>query len=486
MNNLSLSKVLYFLLFSCAYIVLYGSTWLDMERVWRSSATYNHCYLILPIAIWFLLRKRNDTASTSHYPAALLWLPAAFLFIMIVVWFLAFAADIALFMHIAAVFSLPAIFWLVFGTAAVKKHRFALFYLIFLIPFGEELSLQLQTITANITVFMLQLAAVPVFRQGLYLSTPVGMFEVAEACSGLRFLIASLAVSVLFAYLNFKRLPKQIIFIVFMTVLSVFANGIRAFMLVYIGEKSNMQLGFGADHYLYGWLFFGLVLLGGFWLGARFADDDISFKKSPLQLSVLPLKSAQLSIVGLFMLAAVYSHNLAIVTPPAIPAAALEESANIQVSNSDWGIQFFDSLAFSHLQDQQNIEYARAIYALKQTSGELFAWENQLFDKKVWVVQQREFEPDYTLLHLSSLKGDYRSILYWYQINEQHFTQQLPTRIRQTLTYYFDSEAIISINAISISGLAPQEATPIMKAAKTNMANILAIPPFTASGDVHE
>jgi exosortase A len=486
MNSLSINRTLYFLFLSSAYIVLYGTTWLDMERVWRSSATYNHCYLILPISIWFMLHKRNDVTQNFRYSQQLLWLPAAFILAMILVWLLAFAADIALFMHIAAVLSLPAIFWLTFGTASAKKHRFALFYLIFLIPFGEELSLQLQNITADITVFMLQIAAVPVFRQGLYLSTPVGMFEVAEACSGLRFLIASLAVSVLFAYLNYKRLPKQIIFILFMTVLSVFANGIRAFLLVYIGEKSNMQLGFGADHYLYGWIFFGLVLLGGFWLGARFADDDINFTKTPLQLSVLPLKLPQICLVSLFVITAAFSLSLSIVTPPTTPTAALTSLANTEASNSDWGIAYFDSLAFSYLQDQHNVEYARAVYALKQTSGELFAWENQLFDKKTWVIKQRELKPNYTLLHLNSLDGNYRSILYWYQVNEQHFTQQLPTRIRQTLTYYFDSDATTSINAISVSGLAPAEAIPKITAAIDNLAKMRPKTPIAARDDMNE
>lgn len=478
MSNLSYSRVLFLLLLSSAYIVIYGTTWQDIELVWRSSATYNHCYLIIPIAIWFMLRKRNDTINTSNYSPHLLWLPAGFACAMLLVWLLSYAADIALFMHIAAVLSLPAMFWLIFGTAAAKKHRFALGYLIFLIPFGEELSLQLQNITADITVFMLHIAAVPVFRQGLFLSTPVGMFEVAEACSGLRFLIASLAISVLFAYLNYKRLPKQISFILFMTVLSVLANGVRAFMLVYIGEKSNMQLGFGADHYLYGWVFFGLVLFAGFWLGARFADDDINFKRVPLQLSVLPLRLPQLSLVSIVLITAIFSLNLPIVIPPASPAPALISTSYAEVTDSDWGIAFFDSLAFSHFQDEQNIEYVRAVYALKQTSGELFSWENQLFDKKVWVIQQRQALPQYTVLHLNALSGGNRSILYWHQVGEHRFSEQLPTKIQQTLAYYFDRDAITATNALSVSGLAPTEALALLISAADNIGPML---PNTAS-----
>lgn len=465
MSRLHYKKLLFLIIVSIAYLVFYATTWLDMERVWRSSATYNHCYLILPISIWFMLRKRNDPSCNNNYSSQLLWLPSLVVLAMILVWLLAYAADIALFMHIAAVISLPAIFWLLFGTQAAKKHRFALCYLIFLIPFGEELSLQLQNITADITVYLLHLASVPVFRQGLYLSTPVGMFEVAEACSGLRFLIASLAISTLFAYLNYRHLAKQISFMVFMTILSVIANGIRAFMLVYIGEKSNMQLGFGADHYLYGWIFFGLVLFAGFWLGSRFADDSISFKKAPLQLTILPVKLPQFSLMGIMVAAAVFSLNLPIVTPPAEPATALVSSTVSKSSQSNWGVKFVNSLAFSQLQDPNQIEYVRAVYALKQSSGELFSWENQLFDKKIWLIQQQLTTEKYTVLHLSSLNGSYRSVLYWYQIDEQRFTKQLATRVQQTLSYYFNTDATMAVNAVSIKDVPPEEALPLLKAA---------------------
>ncbi|MGI5310733.1 exosortase A [Rheinheimera sp. WS51] len=460
-------KALVILIFCISYLVIYGSTWLDMERVWRASATYNHCYLILPISIWFMLKKRNTPHSNTMYSPYFIWLPVLFILLMILVWLLAFAADIALLMHIAAVFSLPALFWLIFGTKAAKTHRFALGYLVFLIPFGEELSLQLQNITADITVLMLQISSIPVFRQGLYLSTPVGMFEVAEACSGLRFLIASLAISTLFAYLNYKSVIKQISFIIFMTVISIIANGFRAFMLVYIGEKSDMQLGFGADHYLYGWLFFGLVLMAGFWLGGRFADDDIQFKHSALKLTAKPIQIPQISTMLLIVTAAVISLNLKIVTPPETPAPALSQSAQLTDANSDWGVLFVDSLAFSHKQDAQHIEYARAVYALKQTQGELFSWQNQLYDKKNWLIVEQHSQANYTLLQLTSLAGDYRSILFWYQVGNQRFTKQLPTKIQQTLDYYFDSDATLTINAISIKGLPPHDALTLL----TNVAD---------------
>jgi exosortase len=88
---------------------------------------------------------------------------------------------------------------------------FPIFYLIFMVPFGEALNPPLQDITAILSVAMLQWSGIPVFREGLYLATPIGQFEVAVACSGLRFLIASVAIGTLFCYLTYRTWYKLLV-----------------------------------------------------------------------------------------------------------------------------------------------------------------------------------------------------------------------------------------------------------------------------------
>jgi EpsI family protein len=52
----------------------------------------------------------------------------------------------------------------------------------------------------------------------------------------------------------------------------VFANWLRAYGIVLIGHLSGMALATGVDHLIYGWLFFGVVMLVLFWTGARWRD----------------------------------------------------------------------------------------------------------------------------------------------------------------------------------------------------------------------
>ncbi|MEO3879524.1 exosortase A [Rheinheimera fenheensis] len=438
------------------YSLLYASTWLDMERVWRSSATYNHCYLILPISLYFFWQKRHQRPRLSINPGWL-WFPLLAIVLLQAIWLFGYAADLALLMHGAAVLSLQAVIWLLLGNQRSYQHRFALAYLIFLLPFGEELSPFLQNITADLTVMMLHLVNIPVYREGLYLATPVGLFEVAEACSGLRFLIAALAISVLFAHLHYRKWYKQLLFVGFMAVLSVLANGVRAFMLVFIGEKSNMQLGFGADHYLYGWLFFGLVLLAGFWLGARFADplSTPSAAEKPLpttQTTSLQLSFPLIAAIGILALTLSFRASLHV---SAAPLQAVQLNLPFAASNaatSDWGIHFNNSQSYISAQDEHNIDYYYAQYANKQTQGELINWSNQLFNKQIWQIKQRAHYGDYTVLELRNLTGEYRTVVYWYQVGQRRTASELTTKLYQASTYLADDSSTAAVIATSSQG----------------------------------
>ncbi|WP_333609632.1 exosortase A [Arsukibacterium sp.] len=459
--NRTISSLLIFTLLSMAYLGLYIDTWLDMERVWRSSATYNHCYLILPISLYFFF-KAKQFPDTAPLPSVWIWCPAISLVLVQLFWFAGFALDIALFKHLAAVLTLQAILWLLLGNENSRKHCFAIAYLIFLVPFGEELSPLLQNITADMTVAMLHLVNIPVYREGLFLATPVGLFEVAEACSGLRFLIASMATSVLFAYLHFNRFYKQVILVLFMAIMSILANGVRAFMLVYIGEKSEMRLGFGADHYLYGWLFFAVVLLAGFWIGSRFSDPALKLSQNVRQSFVFPGYQKVIATAAIaLLLGASYRLSLDLISPPAQPLQLAKTNA-ADINQSNWGIRFPLSLAEYYAQPDSNIEYFAACYANKQQDGKLIGWGSRLYNTQHWQVNKRIDTEQGTILQLRSLSGQHRTVLYWYQVGEHRSTSQWRTKLYQAAYFIRQQQSGAWVFAVSIESEADAQTISLL------------------------
>jgi EpsI family protein len=97
---------------------------------------------------------------------------------------------------------------------------------------------------------------------------------VVEACSGVRYLISSVTIGCLYAYLTYRSTMRRALFIATAVVVPILANGARAYMIVMIGHISGMKLAVGVDHLIYGWLFFGLVMFLMFWIGNFWREDE--------------------------------------------------------------------------------------------------------------------------------------------------------------------------------------------------------------------
>jgi EpsI family protein len=150
---------------------------------------------------------------------------------------------------------------------------FPLGFLFFAVPFGEFLLPWLMARTADFTVLALRASGIPVYRDGLQFVIPSGTWSVVEACSGVRYLIASVMVGALFAYLNYRSTRRRALFLLVALAVPIVANWLRAYMIVMIGHLSSNKLAVGVDHLIYGWLFFGVVIGLMFLIGARWAED---------------------------------------------------------------------------------------------------------------------------------------------------------------------------------------------------------------------
>jgi len=141
------------------------------------------------------------------------------------------------------------------------------------VPIGEFLMPTLIDRTPDFTVAALRATGVPVYREGNFFTIPSGNWSVVEACSGLRYLIASFMVGCLYAYLSYRSIQRRAAFIAASIVVPIVANWMRAYLIVMLGHLSANRLATGVDHLIYGWIFFGLVMLLLFWIGGRWRED---------------------------------------------------------------------------------------------------------------------------------------------------------------------------------------------------------------------
>ena len=121
-------------------------------------------------------------------------------------WLLATLASVLVFQQLFLITMIPAVVWTILGGQMVRALAFPLAYLLLAVPFGEALIPPLIDFTADFTVKALQLTGIPVYREGSFFTIPSGNWSVVEACSGLRYLIASFTLGTLYAYLTYRSL----------------------------------------------------------------------------------------------------------------------------------------------------------------------------------------------------------------------------------------------------------------------------------------
>jgi exosortase len=85
----------------------------------------------------------------------------------------------------------------------------------------------LQLFATRVAAFLIQFFAIPVYREGNMLYFVQTQLEVAEACSGLRSLVAFIMLSILFAHMMNKVIWKQATIILSALPLAIIANIFR-------------------------------------------------------------------------------------------------------------------------------------------------------------------------------------------------------------------------------------------------------------------
>mgnify|MGYP000091333180 CR=1 FL=1 len=243
----------------------------DMVDIWWNASTFNHCLLIVPILVWLVLQRKDELAElrpTAWWPA-LAWFSAG-----AGGWLLGEAAGVALARQAGLVMMLQGSAATMLGPQVTRGLLFPLFYMFFLVPLGEEFVPALQTLTAKMCMILLGWTGIPAHIDGIFITTPGGYFKVAEACSGVKFLVAMVAYGALVANLCFKSWYRRAAFMALAVTVPILANGLRAFGTIYIAEHTGIEFAESWDHVFYGWVFFAIVLALVMAIGWRFFDRE--------------------------------------------------------------------------------------------------------------------------------------------------------------------------------------------------------------------
>jgi exosortase A len=246
--------------------------------VWNDSTAYNHCYLIIPISLYLIWERWRPLAGRA--PAPTPW-PMLAMIPIAILWLLADKGHVMEARQLLAMTLFQLFLLAVLGFSAWRVIAFALLYLYFLVPAGAFITPLLQDFAARFAVRGVELLGVPVYSDGMDIEVPGARFTVAEACAGLRFLIASVALGTLYGYMMYRSWGRRAAFIGVSIVVPIIANGLRVLGIVMLGYWLGNAKAATADHLIYGWVFFSMVSLVLIVMGLPFRQAISSFAAAP-------------------------------------------------------------------------------------------------------------------------------------------------------------------------------------------------------------
>ena len=434
----------------------YVDTRMSLIKIWNESETFAHGYLILPISLYIVwenrFRFRGEKLETFAFGAVLIFAVGA-------IWWLAKVIDVQVVQQFMFVMMCILTVSYFLGLRAAHLLAFPLMFLFLAVPFGAGLIPYMIDMTADFVVFAIRCVGIPVYRDGTYFIMPSSSWSVVSGCSGMRYLMATITVGLLFAYMNYRSLKRRIMFMVAAIAVALVANWLRAFGIVMIAHFSGMKLALGVDHYIYGWVFFGIIVFALMGIGRIWQEEpsaaDIQQgqyeRKSPVVGAPISI-GAILGLTGvllfwpLFFQFTLETDNDPFVTPRFNQIGSLGGWRQLESEITSWKpetVGAANEIKIAYTREGENpVEFYVAWFPVQSPGKEIINSRNRIVHEKDpdWKgyrhgVRTLSGEVGLESVHEMTLESPSQRILVWqwYWIAGANTTSNLVGKVRQAI-----------------------------------------------------
>ena len=241
-------------------VVIFAPILYYMVLNWGQVADYSHGYLIPPLSAYFIWERRKKLARTPIEPSWYGVIPLALGALALLIGRLGVEQ---MSMRVAFVLTLIGLQVLLLGIKMSRVLAFPLCFLFLMVPLPQSLvnvvTFPLQLIAADLAVNTLHLFGMPVLREGNILHLPNYHLFVAQACSGLRSLMALGTLGVVFAYFFRKSWPERILLVASTIPIAILVNAFRVALTAVLTIAWGPQMADGAIHQTEGFFTFGMA-----------------------------------------------------------------------------------------------------------------------------------------------------------------------------------------------------------------------------------
>ena len=241
---------------------------------------YSHCALIPFVVLYLLWEKRKTLASIPSVPS---WLGLVPFGLGIGLFWLGELGGEFFTLYISLWLVIVGLSWMHLGWAKIREIWFALVMILAMFPLPNfinvSLSLYLKLISSQLGVWMLHLYGMSAYREGNIIDLGLTQLQVVDACSGLRYVIPLLVLSLLMAYWFKAALWKRFVLVLSSIPLAVVVNSLRIAITGILCNTWGARVAEDFFHGFSGWLIFMLtipVLLLEMWILNKVPDSGIA------------------------------------------------------------------------------------------------------------------------------------------------------------------------------------------------------------------
>jgi exosortase len=246
-----------------AIVWMYGGIVSSLARQWASDDNYSHGFFVIPLALYFCWERRDALKSARRQPTILgLILIAVSLAVL-----LSGLLGAELFLtRISLIGVIAGVVLFVWGWQHFRRLAFPLVFLLLMIPLPtivfNQIAFPLQLLASRAGETVINLAGIPVLREGNVLQLPSRTLEVAEACSGIRSLVSLIMLAIVLGHFTERRTGRRILITLAAIPIAILANAARVAGTGLASELISPAAAEGFLHTFSGWLLFVVAFIG--------------------------------------------------------------------------------------------------------------------------------------------------------------------------------------------------------------------------------
>ena len=267
--SIALRRVLWVWLIVAVACVLYWPTTLSYSIAWTDfdNKGNTHGYVIALMCLALIYLRREELPPATPEGSASLYVALALASLM---WLIVLRAGL----QSAHELVFPVIVWLaiaaICGRPVARTCGFAVAYFYFALPFWGFFNGALQSLTVFATHIILGLSGIPVQFSGNLVAIPDGVFAIEGGCSGLHFMVVSLAIAAYYGELHRDSLRNRLTLLALAAICALLTNWIRVSVIIAAGHVTHMQSYLvRVSHYGFGWAVFALAMTVFFVIASR-------------------------------------------------------------------------------------------------------------------------------------------------------------------------------------------------------------------------